>query len=196
MSCKPMHKRTALGSRQAVWEAIRSKEVFTIKNLREETVMKADSVREYVIGLEAAGYIERVPQEELRLGADKCWRLINDIGHDAPRVRRDGTQVTQGQGRENMWQAMRMMRAFTAKELAIHARTPGCHVEESTAEDYARHLWHAGYLRREKDGSYLMLPTAYTGPRAPMIQLTKVVWDPNQNKIRWRSGDLEVNCDE
>lgn len=193
MACKPMHKRSNLASRQAVWDAIRRLGTFTVRELRDETLLGVDSVRDYVAGLEAAGYLVQY----VRLNNEaRSWKLIKDIGSDAPRVRKDGTPVTQGQGRENMWQAMRMMRAFTAKELAIHARTPGCHVEESTAEDYARHLWHAGYLRREKDGSYLMLPTAYTGPRAPMIQRTKVVWDPNQNKIRWRSGDLEVNCDE
>jgi len=191
MSCKPMHKRSNLESRQAVWDAIRRMGTFTVRELRDETLLGIDSVRDYVAGLHAAQFIDRV-----LTGGPVTYSLIKDIGQDAPRVRKDGTPVTQGQGRENMWQAMRMMRAFTAKELAIHARTPGCHVEESTAEDYSRHLWHAGYLRREPDGSYLMLPTAYTGPRAPMIQRTKVVWDPNQNKIRWRSGDLEVGCDE
>lgn len=191
MACKPMHKRSNLESRQAVWEAIRRMQTFTVRELRDETLLKIDSVRDYVAGLKAAGFIISLTGE-----GPTRFMLCRDIGNDAPRVRKDGTPVTQGQGRDNMWNAMRMMRSFTAKELAIHARTPGCHVEESTAEDYARHLWHAGYLRREKDGSYLMLPTAYTGPRAPMIQRTKVVWDPNQNKIRWRSGDLEVDCDE
>lgn len=196
MPLKPMNKRNGLDSRQAVWDAIRAKEVFNIKDLREETTMKTDSVREYVIGLEKAGYLERVKAEEMRRGVAACWKLIKDTGVDAPRVRKDGSPVTAGQGRENMWNAMRIMRRFTPRELAIAARTPGCFVAEKTAVDYAKHLCHAGYLRSNGDGSYLMLPTAYTGPKAPMVQRTKVVWDPNQNKIRWRSDEREVDHDD
>ena len=158
--------------------------------------MKTDSVREYVIGLEKAGYLERVKAEEMRHGVAACWKLIKDTGVDAHRVRKDGSPVTAGQGRENMWNAMRIMRRFTPRELAIAARTPGCFVAEKTAVDYAKHLCHAGYLRSNGDGSYLMLPTAYTGPKAPMVQRTKVVWDPNQNKIRWRSDEREVDHDD
>lgn len=193
MPLKPMHKRNGLDTRQAVWNAIRAKEVFNIKDLRDETVMKIDSVREYVIGLEAAGYVERIPPKELRQGAAACWRLIRDVGIDAPRVRKDGSPVTQGKGRENMWKAMRVLRTFTVRDLTVHARTPDCDVKESTAEEYARHLCYAGYLHRHEDGSYTMLPSAYTGPKAPMIQRTKVVWDPNTNKVRWRS---EVSNDQ
>ncbi len=196
MALKPMNKRNGYDTRQAVWNAIREKEIFNIRDLREETTMKPDSVRDYVIGLDKAGYLERVDQKELQRGAAACWRLVKDIGCEAPRVRKDGTPVTAGNGRRNMWNAMRIMRQFNARELAVAARTPDCFVKESTAADYAKHLWHAGYLTRLDDGRYRMLPTAYTGPMAPMIQRTKVVWDPNQNQIRWRSGDDEVCYDE
>ncbi len=196
MPLKPMDRRNGFDSRQAVWNAIRAKEIFNIKDVREETTMTAKSVREYVIGLEKAGYVERVKPEELRRGSAACWRLINDVGCEAPRVRKDGTPVTAGKGRENMWNAMRIMRTFSARELAVAARTPDCFVKETTAADYAKHLCLAGYLAKNKDGSYRMLPTAYTGPKAPMIQRTKVVWDPNQNRARWRSGEGEVGYDD
>jgi hypothetical protein len=155
-----------------------------------------ESVRDYVTGLAAAGYIASLENEEVKTGLIR-WELIKDIGVEAPRVRKDGTPVTQGQGRENMWNAMRIMRTFTARELAVAARTPDCFVKESTAVDYARYLYHAGYLSKHKDGSYQMLPSAYTGPHAPMIQRTKRVWDPNQRKVRWQSGDdVEVDHDK
>jgi len=188
MPLKPMNKRNGYDSRQAIWDAIRAKEVFNIKEIHEETTLKICSVRDYVIGLEKGGYLERVKPEELRRKDAVCWRLKKDIGVDAPRVRKDGTEVTAGKGRENMWNAMRIMRQFSARELAIGASTPDCKVKESTAADYAKHLWHAGYLSKCQDGKYRMLPTAYTGPKAPMIQRTKVVWDPNQQKVRSRSG--------
>lgn len=193
MPCKPMHKRNGLDTRQAVWEAIRRLGTFTLRQLREETLLSMDSVREYVTGLHAAGYI----------GKEGChvqgyagqWNLVKDIGIEAPRVRKDGSPVTQGQGRENMWNAMLIMRTFSARELAVAACTKDCYVKESTAADYAKHLCHAGYLTKRPGGSYQMLPSAYTGPRPPMVQRTKVVWDPNQQQVRWRS-DVEVSDDE
>jgi hypothetical protein len=196
MGLKPMDKRNGYDTRQTVWEAIRAKRVFNIKDIRWETTLRPESVRDYVVGLENGGYLERVDPSEMGPGVAACWRLVRDIGFEAPRVRKDGTPVTQGQGRENMWNAMRIMRFFTARELAVAARTPDCFVKESTAADYAKHLWHAGYLAKSDDGVYRMLPTAYTGPKAPMIQRTKVVWDPNQNKVRWRSGEGEVDDDQ
>jgi len=195
MSCKPMNKRNGLDTRQAVWKSIVRLHHFTLRQLREETLLTIESVRDYLTGLEAAGYIARVEHEEANPGPVE-WYLVKDIGVEAPRVRKDGTPVTQGQGRENMWNAMRIMRTFTALELAVAARTPECFVKEATAVDYAKHLCRAGYLARRPDGCYVMLPTAYTGPLAPMIQRTKRVWDPNQCKVRWQSGDEEVDHDE
>jgi len=193
MACKPMDKRKGLDTRQAVWDAIRELKTFTVKEVREETLLGMDTVRDYVIGLHAAGYIGK---EGFHVqGYAGQWNLVNDIGVEAPRVRKDGTPVTQGQGRENMWNAMRILRTFTARELAVTSRTPDCFVKESTAADYAKHLCHAGYLSKRPDGCYVMLPTSYTGPKAPMIQRTKRVWDPNQCKVRWQSTG-EVSDDE
>jgi DNA-binding IclR family transcriptional regulator len=191
MARKPIHLGNALNSRQAVWEAIRRLEAFTAREVRDETLLGMDTVRDYLAGLEAAGYISKEPNDA---AGPTRWRLARDVGVEAPRVRRDGTLVTQGQGRENMWQAMRILRTFTARELAVAARTPDCMVQESTAAEYARHLHKAGYLSH-RDGVYQMLPAAFTGPLAPMIQRTKRVWDPNQRQVRWQS-DGEVDHDQ
>jgi hypothetical protein len=188
MPPKPMDKRTLFDTRQAVWDAIRKLGDFSLKEVREETVLHLESVRDYLTGLEKGGYIERTTINR-RHFEEVRWLLVRDIGFEAPRVRKDGTPVTSGQGNENMWQAMRILRTFTALELAVAARTPTCHVKESSASDYARHLFYAGYLSRTENGVYRMLPTAYTGPKAPMIQRTKVVWDPNRNEVRWRSDE-------
>ncbi|MDR2551413.1 MAG: hypothetical protein LBD10_14570 [Desulfobulbus sp.] len=191
MALKPMDKRNGRDSRQAVWEAIRQLREFTVRELRNKTLLTIESVRDYVLGLTAAGYLKAYPQPK---GFVTVYALSNDVGAEAPRVRKDGTPVTQGDGRKNMWEAMRILRTFTPRELAVAASMPDCLVKESTAADYAKHLCHAGYLRKFGD-SYMFLPTAYTGPLAPMIQRTKRVWDPNQQKVRWRS-DEGVSDDE
>ena len=61
------------------------------------------------------------------------------------------------------------------------------------AAEYCRYLHLAGYLTR-RGGAYQMHATAFTGPRAPMIQRTRRVWDPNRNEVRWQGG--EVRDDE
>lgn len=195
MARKPIHLGNALNGRQTVWEAIRrfsaGQQLFTAREVRDETLLGMDTVRDYLAGLEAAGYIGK---ESDGSGGPARWRLVRDVGVEAPRVRRNGTPVTQGQGRENMWQAMHILRRFTARELAVAARTKDCMVQESTAADYARHLHKAGYLSH-REGVYHMLPTAFTGPLAPMIQRTKRVWDPNLRQVRWQS-DGEVDHDQ
>ena len=108
-------------------------------------------------------------------------------------MRRDGTPVTQGQKRENLWQVMRILRRFTPRELAVSARTPECMVGVAEAAEYCRYLHLAGYLTR-RGGLYQMHATSFTGPRAPMIQRTRRVWDPNRNEVRWQGG--EVRDDE
>ena len=197
MALKPVNKRNGLDSKQAVWDAIRRLMTFTIREVREETVLSLDYVREYCLGLAAAGYIAETDESTAmtkKPGVVTIWELVNDIGIDAPRVRKNGTPVTQGDGRKNMWEAMRIIRIFTSRELAVAASMPDCLVQESTAADYAKHLCHAGYLKKTGD-RYQFLPSAYTGPMAPQIQRTKRVWDPNQQKVRWRS-DVEVGDDE
>lgn len=195
MPLKPMDQRNGLDSRQAIWEALRRLDgrSATTRELRDETLLTIDSVRDYLTGLAAAGYVERQAAESTRPGSPITWRLVRDIGVEAPRVRRDGTPVTQGQKRENLWQAMRILRSFTPRELAVGARTPECMVGVTEAAEYCRYLHMAGYLTR-RGGAYQMHATAFTGPRAPMIQRTRRVWDPNRNEVRWQGG--EVRDDE
>ena len=207
MPLKPMDQRNGLDSRQAIWEALRRLDGrwATTRELRDETLLTIDSVRDYLSGLAAAGYVERQAGNG-RPGSPITWRLVRDIGVEAPRVRRDGTPVTQGQKRENLWQAMRILRSFTPRELAVSARTPECMVGVTEAAEYCRYLHMAGYLSKSQPGTdlslsrgklgptYQMHATAFTGPRAPMIQRTRRVWDPNRNEVRWQGG--EVRDDE
>lgn len=191
--CKPVNRRSSRENRQAVWDAIRQMRIFTVPDVYRQARLGIDTVREYVSGLEAAGYVRKIAKQ-VSVGVPVQWELVIDAGNEAPRVRRDGSPVIQGQGQENMWNAMRILRDFTARELAVAASMPNCLVREASAADYVKHLHQAGYLR--KNGKrYLFLPGAYTGPLAPMIQRTKRVWDPNLREVRW-SSDEEANHDE
>jgi len=195
---KAMDKLNGFDSREAMWEIIRVSPRFTVRELEQQVKLEISTVRDYINGLCAAGYLEKDGSKPSgtpgSLGATAtAFKMIKDAGVDAPRVRKDGTRVTQGQGHINMWRTMRMIGNFTAKELAINASTPDCIVKETAAADYVKHLCFAGYLRK-KDSRYMFIKSSYTGPKPPMIQRVKRVWDQNLKKVMWRE-DVEVNND-
>ncbi len=187
---KPMDKLNGFDSREALWVEIRKIQSFTVRELSERTTLEQDSVREYVTGLETAGYLAKSPHSKTVPGGAGVSRtaaiylLIKDVGVDAPRVRKDGTPVTQGQGTVNMWRTMRILGSFSARELAVSASTESCVISEDTARSYANHLAQAGYLLKIK-GNYRFKPSMHTGPKPPMIQRVKRVWDQNLKKVMW-----------
>jgi hypothetical protein len=193
---KAMDKLNGYDSRQAMWDIIRKIRTFTVRELHQETTLEISTVRDYVKGLCKAGYlaIEATKKASGTPGSVSAkaavFSLEKDVGVDAPRVRKDGTKVTQGQGRINMWRTMRVVGDFTAQELAIKASTPDCIIKVATAVDYAAHLCYAGYLRKRKN-RYLFLQANYTGPKPPMIQRVKRVWDQNLKKVMWREDALQ-----
>lgn len=184
---KPMDKLNGFDSREAIWAEIRRLKSFTVRELYEGTTLKLDSVREYVAGLKYAGYVAAqvsdAPFVPFKTQAT-VYTLVRDVGIDAPRVRKDGTPVTQGQGTANMWRTMRILGTFSARELAVSASTETCVIKENTAARYLRYLCDAGYLHNQK-GLYRFLPSMHTGPKPPMIQNVKRVWDQNLKKVMW-----------
>ncbi len=188
----------AHGSREALWAAMRRLRRFTVRQVTEETRLGQDTARDYVRGLEAAGYLARVGTVATGSGTVGAravvYELVRDVGVEAPRVRKDGTEVTQGRGREQMWRTMKVLGEFSARDLAVHASTEAHAVSLEDAKHYIRYLVKAGYVavvlgRKGEPYRYRLLPSKNTGPRAPMIQRVRQVFDPNLGRVVWRSGD-------
>jgi hypothetical protein len=206
MAQKPIDKRHPLETRDAVWEAIRkAKGYFTARDIYKETRCSLYSVKEYLTALLNAGYLNVFDAEAAGQAADtsKRYLLSRDCGVEAPRVRKDGTELTQGRSREQMWQIMRALGEFSALELAVNATTEQVAVAETEAKNYIYHLHKAGYLVMVKDGKpggrsrsgelsrYRLIPSRYSGPKPPMVQRVKQVYDPNLKKVVWSSGGDE-----
>jgi len=181
MPPKPIDQRNPLQTREALWQAIRTLRSFTLAQVRKETRCSRGQVEEYAKALLAAGLIERVEGERGR------YLLVKDSGAVAPRLRRDGSEVTMGRGREQMWRAMRVLGSFSLRDLVVHATTEEHAVAENEAASYCQFLAHAGYLVR-KGSNYLFIRSRYSGPRPPMIQRVKQVFDPNLGKVVWSQG--------
>lgn len=187
---KPVDKLNGFDSREAVWKVIQMKRVFTVREIHQATDLEISSVRDYIRGLTNAGYLS-----EDAAAKTATFTLIKDVGVDAPRVQKDGSEVTMGRGRINMWRAMYILQVFTAKDLAINATTPECVIKLNSAEDYCLHLFRAGYLRRDKGGRYTFLRHMFTGPKPPMVQRVKRVWDQNLKKVMWSEDGQGGNYD-
>lgn len=181
---KPIDQQQPSECRAAVWAWIRQHPTkFIVNDVLYDIRMTAESVHEYLIGLTKAGYLEAIKNPVK--GSPTLYSLIKDTGHDAPRVRKDGTPVTQGQGRQHMWNAMRILKDFTAADLAFNASTDDHPVAVSDARCYCTALSKAGYLITRKTGCYTLLPSKWSGPQPPQIQRSKQVYDPNIKKVVW-----------
>lgn len=185
------------GPRQRIWEAVRvhgaNDAIFTVAGISREAKIEAPCIRDYFKCLLAAKIIRDTNRSD-GVGKERFYFLDRDEGLEAPRLRRNGERVTQGLAQEQMWRTLRLLQADTnARELAAHASTEAVPVAELSARDYLLALAGAGYLLCTREGKglgrggvqarYRLKPARNTGPRPPMICRTKVVYDPNENRV-------------
>ncbi|AXY41627.1 hypothetical protein [Halomonas sp. JS92-SW72] len=196
MSRKPVHLEAQgpKGDRQTMWEVVRRLHAdelpISAPEIRGQLsgAVPLGRVRDYVTGLERAGYLARL-EEPRKNGEAVHYRLDRDVGVEAPRVNRDGRHVTQGLAREQLWRTLKILGDFSAAELADAASTPAVRVAEPSAAEYCHFLERAGYLRITRQASpgiaarYRLVPSRWSGPRPPMIQRVKQLYDPNLGEV-------------
>lgn len=181
--------------RQRIWEAIRRfqrDQEFTpmmIEGLAKTTHIITDN---YFDLLERAGFItpcsQKSPERAVRRFGE--YRLVNDNGIEAPRFDQKGNLVSEASATERMWNTIRRLfktGSFTVIELAALASTSTSKVSLKTAKNYVEALLVAGYLAKTPSNQHklTLLPHMNSGSRAPICQKTKVVYDPNLDKIVW-----------
>ncbi len=183
---KPVHL-TAAGpknDRQAMWEAMRALRRFSVPDIRGVLpgATNLSTIRDYVIGLERAGYLRRY---QLMFGLR--YELIKDIGVEAPRVRKDGSQVLQGLGQSRIWSVLRISRSpLTALEILASINSPDYQVTVQSVRTYLSHLKRAGYLLTSGSGEqmkYRLIPSRNSGPVAPKVQRSKQLFDANTGQV-------------
>lgn len=210
MARKPVHLTMTpakVTGRQAVWQAARRLKQFTLVDLWHASKEERGTIRTYLTALERGGYVAVIEKREkpkatlgLRsktLFKEQVYQLVRDVGIEAPRLKRDGTPSTQGIGREQMWRTMKMIGDFNFRDLAVAATTEAMAISESDAGDYARHLHRAGYLTlvakatHKSPAVYRFIKAKNTGPRAPMVQRLKSIFDPNTRTVVWSEEPTE-----
>lgn len=201
MSRKPAELEMVGGKspRQRVWEQIRAaRAAFTSADLAAKAHVPVSLANDYVKPLAIAGFIAVVSEERVsKICVRKTYQLVKDNGLEAPRVTKAGVLITEGSGNEKMWGTMRRMfksGSFNYRELAAFSSTRSDLISEGTAKAYVLTLAAAGYLDCVQEGQngkhaaparYRLKPSMDSGSRAPMVQRTKQVFDPNLNNVIW-----------
>ncbi len=185
---------TARDNRQVIWDALRqSKDQWCLLAvLAETTKVHRKTATDYMTCLVAGGYVETRRLDDRYQSLE--LRLIRDVGYHAPRLRKDGTAVTQGAGVTNMWRSMRMLGTFGTIDVSLHSTTPTVTVSPETVQAYCGMLLSTGYLRavtkadpiKGRKAVYRLIRN--DGPQAPMIQRVKQVYDPNTRKVYRKAG--------
>lgn len=173
--------------RQRIWEKIRELKSFELNELVQALpgTIHRDTTRTYVKSLVAGGYLSETFKGGFITKECMRYHLQKDNGVEAPRVRLDGSPVEIGRKQENLWRTLRTLNHTVGHaELAALASTEQHRIAPTFSRDYLINLEKAGYVNRVGD-KYHLLPAKNTGPRPPMIQRIKQVYDPNLGKVVW-----------
>jgi hypothetical protein len=187
-------------SQDVIWAAIRELggkgNTFTFADLtwhihqKGHTKINSGTVKSYLHRLKKAKFIATT--EPVRIAVKSHFILLKNTGAKTPRLTKDGRPVTQGRGREQLWRTIRVLGEFNYRELTAAATTEEVIIKETEAKDYIKNLKKAGYIKEiipaNKHGGlarYRLIPARYTGPKPPMIQRIKQIFDPNLGEVVW-----------
>lgn len=207
---KPAHMNGSnLSGQDAIWVGIRTLKSFT----REELIMwlfkngypniNNSTVTSYMRRLSKGKYIEidKAGEQGNKKSQEHHFKLINDCGNNAPHLSADGSPSKRGAGSRNLWLSMRILGEFDYRELAATSSNEDIAVSEATAERYINTLKTAGYLHQTQAAKIGITPRRFrlirsknTGPKPPVVQNIKQVYDPNINEVVWSSEDQKEVC--
>ncbi len=185
------HLIGGIPGRERVWEAlrrVREGDCGTLSRLAGQT---GGMAKDYLAALCKAGIVEVVDERIGPMGRTRrVFRLVRDMGMEAPRVRKDGSLLPTP-GRQRMWRCMGILKEFSIMDLVASASLPEAPISPDEAVYYCRWLAKGGYLRPTTPGRYLAVPAMRHGPRAPMIQRVRRLLDPNTGEIVCESEPVE-----
>jgi hypothetical protein len=205
---KPVHIEVAMPSGPThYWSAMMARpKGFTIREIAlcAEGVAYT-TVKRYVWFLAREGYVVRVGAKRDGYALQAVY-AVKKRQTKTP-IERPNPQRAPLTAREAMWNAMRALEQFTARELCVSASTEERPVSQRSANLYIQKLVVVGVLhvleRPQKAlgkvgdtplgataGRYRLVKSANTGPLAPKLCVAGFVFDPNCNRVL---GDAVVS---
>lgn len=161
---------------------------FTITDVHQRTNGRSRrTIKAYVLFCAGHGHIAAVGEQILGNHQVATVYKVREPRAAAPVERRSSFAGSHGRGRQQIWTAMRALKLFTVRELAVSATTSDHAVSEKTARSYVGLLVRAGYVaevgRRTRSGEqarWKLLPAFNTGPLAPAaLGRESVLYDRN-----------------
>ena len=160
-------------------------ETFSLNDIDMASSARRTDIRDFIKRLHLAGFIEQIEGEPWR------FRVLRKQSA-TPRVRRDGTVISGVSKNQAMWNLMRSpvgRAGFTADDLVNLASTDEVRISKLTAQSYIKRLSEAGYLSLRQKGApgklaiWLLLPDMNTGPDAPKVLRSRMIFDPNKQEV-------------
>jgi len=200
---KPARLAGAETIEQRIWTVIRCRHALgkrlTLPDVVFDAKANEGTAGYYLQRLLAGGYLApagRQPRNKTSAGqfSYAAYRLARDVGMTAPRLRRDGSAAKAGLSRDQMWRTVKILREFNARDLSLAASTPERAVKLTDARQYLGALERGGYVcvvqwaKLGPGGSlarYRFRATRNTGPRPPVVQARRRVFDPNLGEVVW-----------
>ncbi|MAW85657.1 MAG: hypothetical protein CMJ42_03905 [Phyllobacteriaceae bacterium] len=163
---------------------------WTTTDVARRSVVPGNTVLTYAARLEKGGYIRRTgtrpaARRQSPGAAATTWRIVRPVAR-APRLDPDGNERPEPIN-QVFWRTMKMLKTFTAQELALHASTEERPVKAASAKAYLSLLHAAGVTMMQ--GGKGKAPGVHTltglieGDQAPRIVSAKLVFDPNTGEV-------------
>jgi hypothetical protein len=157
---------------------------FTIRHLRDMSSAREQTIRKFVQRLHRAGFVQETASSPIKSYS------VSKPQAEAPRVRADGSVIESSGAAQCMWNGMRtaFRQGFHATDLVGFASTDEVKITFQAARLYIRHLAEAGYLIKLERGPvetalWRLDPSMNSGPKAPLILKTKMIFDQNKGDI-------------
>jgi hypothetical protein len=145
------------------------------------------SIKDFVRRLERGGYLGRAGEGPglKGKGSATLWRLLR-TSIDAPRLDRAGNELPEPL-EHSLWRTMRIVKQFTARELADMASLPERRISLVVTQRYMKGLATVQLLLPVSkastglDQTYRLVRDL--GPKAPSITRAQIVFDPNARQV-------------
>jgi hypothetical protein len=161
-------------------------EAFTTRDIEWRSNTRRTDIRDFLKRLKLAGFIEDAG------GEPASYRVVR-MQSATPRVRRDGSVIDHVGCNQAMWNTMRSLRcagrALPPMTWSTGAPPTRCGSARPAPRATIKRLNGAGYLvLRQKGGPqklalWALLPDMNTGPDAPKVLRSHVVFDPNRQAL-------------
>ena len=160
-------------------------EAFTARDIFGRSNAEGSDIRTYLKRLALAGFIEQVSSNPI------AYRMAKRQSA-TPRVRADGSVIAGVSRNQAMWNLMRGpvgREGFTVWDVATLASTDEVRISQDCAQRYIKRLDDAGYLvlrrrrGRDRPPMWALLPDRNTGPDAPKVLKSRMVFDPNRAEV-------------